>query len=239
MSRHNGHQPRSLPQEHHQLPSLYGYHPRPEPQDYPGQQYVPALNIIDFDFDASQVLTSKGARHRPQSSHGRSAGSVSSWSSLERSPTARPAPGESRIEKSAFRAFMDSKSDALRSKLSFKSPGVKPSPHSSHPQSMSSTLTPSPPATTKDVNALRFELPGADDLVLPSMRQGHGPAEIGLGGGAPPSPWEEAFRFGDTLSSVKRWCGEGKIPQPWSKLRKVSGRNHHPLSARSRFGSGP
>ncbi|KAI9834693.1 MAG: hypothetical protein M1826_000095 [Phylliscum demangeonii] len=166
------------------------------PQDPHGlheQQYVPALNIIDFDLHSTP---SPPSLRRPSASsgHGHSVSSLSSWSSQERRRPRSPSDS-GRLEKSAFRTFVDSKSDALRSKLSFRS------------ASSSALYAPRPRDRLSPIP------------VPVHQRAASWTGDGGIASLRPPSD-EATLNFGEHLSSVKRWAGGGKMPQPWSKLRK-------------------
>jgi hypothetical protein len=186
-----------------------------------GQPYVPALSIIDPDFGKSPVKPSFSPRGRANSAHARTGTSLSSWSSHEGyAPPARTS------SKSAFRNFLDTKSDALRNKLFFRSssrhasdggrlsrkpsrnvmasaearPAFTPAPAIAQAPTLEITASPRPRTTAEQVR----KSPVAGSPAVES-------APIPLGNA----------RFGEHMSSVKRWVGGGKPPQPWSKLRKV------------------
>ncbi len=210
--------------QHHQ----FQHHGPPPGSPYQGQSYIPALNIIDLDFERSPPLSSPSgvSRARANSTHARSGTSMSSWSSLDGSSP------PSRVEKSALRAFVDSKSDALRSKLSFKSTARKQSMdqlHHSPRPSRGAHVPTRTPFTPPSSHATVIEMPTS----APRPRSPPGRS------GFPPSPVDHPMsntgesttgstvlpqsggRFGEHLSAVKRWVGGGKPSQPWSKLRKV------------------
>lgn len=198
-------------------PQQFAYYSR-QHQDYSGQHYVPALNIIDFDFDTSPAPTSRPIRQR-QLSNARSAASISSWSSVDDLSAPQGVPMVSRIEKSAFRTFMDSKSDAFRSKLSFRTISSKTSSNPGDARSITSDPLTSPPNTARESNGPRFELP-ASPVISSSARRAQRAADAGMSV-VSASTSNDALRFGEHLSSVKRWSGGGRLPQPWSRLRKV------------------
>lgn len=186
-------------------------------QEYSAQHYVPALNIIDFDVDAPPATISRPTRPR-RTSNARSAASTSSWSSMDR-PSVPVIQVASRIEKSAFRAFMDSKSDALRNKLSLRNISSKTSSPSTDTRSFTSDLAISPTSTAREPYAGTFEF-AASPVLSPSIRHAQRPADTGMSVTSAVAS-DEGTKFGEHLSSVKRWCGGGRLPQPWNKLRKV------------------
>ncbi|KAI9794235.1 MAG: hypothetical protein M1816_006161 [Peltula sp. TS41687] len=217
-----------LPQAHKMSGSLPLPLPLPPPQqqfayyarqqqEYAGQHYVPALNIIDFDFDAPPALTSRPIRPR-QPSNARSAASISSWSSVDDQSASHGIPVVSRIERSAFRTFMDSKSDALRNKLSFRTISSKTSSNPADARSITSDMLTSPPNTARASNGTRSEVP-ASPMIASSIRRVQRTADAGMSVISAGSS-DDLVRYGEHYASVKRWAGGGRLPEPWRKLRK-------------------
>ena len=199
--------------------------PMAEQSSYDGaQHYVPALNIIDFDYDRSPPsVVRPPSRPRANSSQGRTATSMS-WSSTADGSASQP----SRIEKSALRAFVDNKSEALRSKLAFRSAPRQPSSDQLHHvrpnRSAASSRSPfsSSYSSTSIHHHASFDAPPSSRSRTPPDRIRMAPAHDVSSVAEPCATLSQGgLRYGEHLASVKRWSGGGKLPQPWSKLRKV------------------
>ena len=197
--------------------------PRPVPPGLiQGHTYVPALNIIDLDFERSPPATApSSSRDQTAFNQGQTGTSTSSCSSEKGHRSS------SKIEKSVLRAYVDSKSDAFRNKLSFKALARKPSAdhlnlnvrstRGAHVPLRVITTPYTPPTISSPIELSRLS-PQYQAAPVHSPTPFSVPELCSSGGRPRPSGSD---RFGQHLSAVKRWIGEGKSPQPWSKIRKV------------------
>ncbi|KAI9818720.1 MAG: hypothetical protein M1832_004197 [Thelocarpon impressellum] len=180
---------------------------------YGAPQYAaPEPRYTDpYDHD---YASSRAPRRRSSSVHGGRTPSISGASSYNgstygstRTPSS-PTGTHSGIERSSFRAFMDSKSDAFRTKLSTKL-GGRPRDDQHDAGRRADQLRP-----PRSVGGLAFELPATplQEQQLPVRPRTQQRVES--------HSHENALARLEQTASVRRWSGGGKPPQPWSKLRK-------------------
>ncbi|KAI9847429.1 MAG: hypothetical protein M1838_000872 [Thelocarpon superellum] len=163
-----------------------------------------ASDPYDFEYNPKQ------ARRRSSSIHAGIPGSVSSWNTPSEQSYHRggPSRGETTsIERSTFRAFMDSKSDSFRTKLSSKF-GAKTHADSGEPHMRMEAQHP-----PRSIGGLTYELPATPmPETLPVRPRTQPRAESSIG--------QDQLRNLEAATSVRRWTGAGKPPQSWNKLRK-------------------
>ncbi|KAI9794287.1 MAG: hypothetical protein M1833_000430 [Piccolia ochrophora] len=192
--------------EHHQ-------HQYQQPQSRPGTKH----SYVESDpYDAFSSVSTITSRQRSHSNHTKSGTSVSSWSSHDgRSRRPQLAPlATSGIEKSSFRAFMDSKSEAIRSKLSFKH-SHKMGDHQMFPENDNYHFGPnSPPA--RSAAQPSFELPAESCSATTPTRPRMPRADSALN----LNSYDHGLAQAEQAAPVKQWIGGGKRPQLWNKLRK-------------------
>ncbi|KAI9807950.1 MAG: hypothetical protein M1825_005256 [Sarcosagium campestre] len=174
--------------------------------------------FIDTDpYGGTSYASTTNSGQRSYSSHARSAASVSSWSSHEarnRRPQVLPLTSSS-IEKSNFRSFMDSKSDAIRKKLSFKSGNRKPEEHGHHAFDEHYEFE-SRSAPSRAMTSHGYEQPVQS--YAPAVNQAPRPPRTGSSLAA--HQLESGLRHTEQAAPIKCWPGNGMKAQPWAKLRK-------------------
>ncbi|KAI9682135.1 MAG: hypothetical protein M1817_000189 [Caeruleum heppii] len=151
-------------------------------------------------------------RRRSSSLHSGSPSSGATWVQNHGYQRRPPLPSmDSAIEKSTFRAFMDNKSDAFRSKLVSKFHKPLPDDRSS---SSGRVTHLSGGRSPRGVAGLSYELP--DHSPAQSYAQmPRSPSRTDTNGG-----YESSLRSVEQAATVKKWVGDGAPPQPWNRLRR-------------------
>lgn len=151
--------------------------------------------------------------HQAQPSYHRSDTSSSAY---QRPPLPPTSAGPSGIEKSSFRSFMDSKSEAIRNKLSSTFSAKTSDDGSSDGRRPDSRQA-------RGIGSLAYELP-ATPMVEPLPARPRTQARMQPGVPIQPGVGHDLGVRGleHVTSVVLRWTGGRRAPEPWTKLRKVS-----------------
>jgi hypothetical protein len=227
-----------------QMPQ-YMQQPPQQQQQHQQHQYPPRQESQPFTHQNGFEYVPRPIQRRSSSAMANTPMSVSSWpgsepsistpsdrvyhqsqSSSHRTETAAgnyrqvPPPtsaGPSGIERSSFRTFMDSKSEAIRNKLTSTFSGRSSDDGSSDGRRPDSSKQP------RGLGGLTYELP-ATPMVEPLPPRPRTQARTQPGPNvAPPTGHDLGVRGLENVTSViLRWTGGGRSPEPWSKLRKVS-----------------
>ena len=203
--------PTSQPfQSHQSQPSFY----QPPPPQY--VQPEPRYDHYEYEYSGRHP-----PRRRSSSIHAVHPASASAYPdqpTYHRSPASSGATG---IEKSSFRAFMDSRSDAFRTKLTSRFSNNKQAEerHEQHEMDVRPDQMRQPRSMG---GSAAFELP-ASPMPMPMPMQESLPVRPRTQPRHDSSfTHESSLRGVEQAAPVKRWTGGGKLPHAWSKLRKVS-----------------